>query len=97
MTAVAFACGLGVGVVLGAALWSAALHFGKLSATAEHRKIIALERQSAVAQNNRLAKAKADMRARFGNELTADQERILEDEIGKVFREFPHPQIPKRD
>jgi hypothetical protein len=95
MGAVYFSCGLGLGVVLGAALWSVALYFAKLAASAAQRKQLAEWRQQTVSQQKRIEKAKADLRMEYGNEMTKDQERIMEQELAKVYKELPNPGIPR--
>jgi hypothetical protein len=95
MGAVYFSCGLGLGVVLGAALWSSALYFAKLAATSAQRKQLAEWRQATVSQQKRIEKAKADLRTEYGNEMSPEQERIMQQELAKVFKEMPNPGIPR--
>jgi len=95
MGAVYFSAGLGLGVVLGAALWSTALYFARLAASAAQRKQLAEWRQQTVSQQKRVEKAKADLRMQYGNEMTKEQERIMEAELGKIYKDLPHPGIPR--
>ena len=95
MLAVAFSCGLALGVVLGAALWSGALHLAKNLVNATMRKESALFRQDAVMQQKRIEKAKEQLRMQYGDQMTPEQERIMEQELGKLYKTFPNPGIPK--
>lgn len=95
MGAVYFSCGLGLGIVLGAALWSAALYLSRLAVSAAHRKQLAEWRQASVSQQKRVEKAKADLRMQFGNEMSPEQERIMEQELSKIYKELPNPGIPR--
>lgn len=96
MTAIAFSAGLGLGVVLGAGLWSAALYLARLAASAAQRKQLAEWRQQTVSQQKRVEKAKADLRMQYGDQMTPEQERIMEQELGKIYKEMPNPGIPKQ-
>ncbi len=93
MIAIAFACGLGLGVVLGAALWSGALYISQRLVEAKHRKDSALLRQEAIMQQKRIEKAKADLRMQYGDQMTPEQERIMESELGKLYTSFPNPKM----
>lgn len=95
MVAIAFSCGLGLGVVLGASLWSGAQYLARLSQAAAHRKQMAEWRQASVTQQKRVEKAKADLRMQFGNEMSPEQERIMEAELGKIYKDLPNTQIPR--
>lgn len=53
-------------------------------------------RQEAVSQKNRLEYVKRQLREQFGNELTGEQEKIMEEELGTLFSDRPHPQIPPK-
>lgn len=96
MIAVAFACGLGLGVVLGACLWSGALWIAHRAATSAQRRQVAAIRQEAISQKNRLDNVRRQLRDQFGNELTGEQEKIMEEELGTIFADRPHPQIPPK-
>lgn len=93
--ALAFCGGLALGVVLGAALWSGALHLSRRMVEAAHRKDSALMRQEAIMQQKRIEKAKEQLRMQYGDSMTPEQERIMEQELGKLYKSFPNPQIPK--
>lgn len=93
MTAIAFCCGLALGVIVGASLWSGALYAARLALAAAHRKQIAEFRQQAVQQQKRMQQVRADLKAHFGDEMTREQERIMESELAKVFTERPNPGI----
>lgn len=93
MTAVAFSCGLGLGVVLGAALWSAALWLSKEAVTKAMQKQNAAMRQEAVMQQKRLEKAKQDLRMQYGDQMTPEQDKIMQAELGKLYKSFPNPNV----
>ena len=93
MIAIAFACGLGLGVVLGAALWSGALHLSKLVVSREMSKANAAMRQEAIMQQKRVEKAKADLRMQYGDQMTPEQDRIMQAELGKLYTQFPNPKV----
>ena len=95
MYAIAFACGLALGVVLGAALWSGALYVSQRIVEAKHRKDSALFRQEAIMQQKRIEKAKEQLRMQYGDQMTPEQERLMEQELGKLYKTFPNPGIPK--
>ncbi len=95
VVAIAFSAGLGLGVFLGAALWSGALYLSKLAVTAAQRKQLAEWRQQTVSQQKRVEKAKADLRMQYGDQMTPEQERVMEQELGKIYKEMPNPGIPK--
>lgn len=92
MVAVAFACGLGLGVVVGAALWSGALYLSKLIVQASMKRETAQWRQMTIAQQKRIEKAKADLRQEYP-EMTPEQDRIMEAELGKLYQDFPNPKM----
>lgn len=94
MTAIAFACGLGLGVVIGAGLWSGALWLAKQAVTAAQRRHLAELNQARAVQQKQIERAKQDIRSRFP-EMSPEQERMMEDELGKLYTTFPNPQIPK--
>lgn len=93
MIAIAFSCGLGLGIVLGAALWSAALWLSKLAVTKAMQKASAQLRQEAIMQQKRIEKAKGDLRMQFGDEMTPEQGKIMEAELGKLYKSFPNPKM----
>lgn len=93
MIAVAFSCGLALGIVLGAAIWAGALHLAKIAVAAVQRRESAAMRQEAVMQQKRIEKAKADLRMQYGDEMTKDQERVMETELGKLYKSFPNPKM----
>ena len=94
MIAVAFACGLGLGVIVGAALWSGALWLAKQAVTAAQRKHLAELNQARVLQQKQIERAKLNIKAQYP-EMSPEQERMMEDELGKLYTTFPNPQIPK--
>jgi hypothetical protein len=93
MIAIAFAAGLGLGVILGAAIWSGALWLSKLAVTRAMSKQNAAMRQEAIMQQKRIEKAKADLRMQYGEEMTPEQSRIMEQELGKLYKSFPNPKM----
>ena len=93
MIAVAFSCGLGLGIVIGAALWSAALWLSKLAVVKAMTKQNAAMRQEAIMQQKRIEKAKADLRMQYGEEMTPEQSKIMEQELGKLYTKFPNPKM----
>lgn len=93
MVAVAFACGLGLGVVVGAALWSGALWLAKVAVAAAQKKASAEWRQATISQQKRIEKAKADLKMQYGDQMTPEQERIMEIELGKLYKDFPNPKM----
>jgi hypothetical protein len=95
VTASAFSCGLALGVVLGAALWSVSLWLSRQAVIAAQRREANNSRQQILAQQKRIEKAKEQLRMQYGHEMTAEQERIMESELGKVFKEFPNPHVPR--
>lgn len=95
MVAVAFSCGLGLGIVLGAALWSAALWLSKQALQRLQNRQSAELRQAQASMIKRVEKAKADLRMQYGDQMTPEQERIMEAELAKLYKTFPNPQIPK--
>ena len=95
MIAVGFACGLALGVVLGAALWSASLYLSRKMVEAMMRKTDMQKRQEIISQQKRIEKAKADLRMQYGDEMTKEQEIIMERELGKMYQDLPNSQIPR--
>lgn len=95
MIAVAFSCGLALGVVVGAALWSAAQYIARGVASAEHRKQLALYRQQVMADKARFEKARSALKIEFGDQLTKEQERMMEAELSTIFRTREHPDAVK--
>ncbi|HYF56335.1 MAG TPA: hypothetical protein VEA41_18930 [Salinarimonas sp.] len=95
MIAIGFVCGLALGVVLGAVLWSGAQYVARKAAEREHQKRMAAWRQEAVLQRKQIEKAKADLRREYGDTLTPEQERIMERELESIFKDRPNPGIPK--
>ncbi len=93
MIAVAFSCGLGLGIILGAALWSGALWLSKLAVTKAMSKQSAVMRQEAIMQQKRIEKAKADLRMQYGDQMTPEQDKIIQDELGKLYKSFPNPKM----
>lgn len=91
MVAIAFSCGLGLGVVLGAGLWSGAQYLARLAQAAAHRKQMAEWRQASVTQQKQIEKAKADLRMQYGDQMTPEQDRIMQQELGKIFKQLPNP------
>lgn len=91
MTAIFFCCGLALGVVLGACLWSGAQYLARIAATAEHRRQLATYRQQVLSDNARKEKLKADIRLQYGDELTKQQEAIMEKELSTVFQSRQNP------
>jgi len=91
--AVAFCCGLGLGIVLGASLWSGALWLSKLAVTKAMQKQNAAMRQEAIMQQKRIEKAKSDLRMQYGEQMTPEQEKIMEQELGKLYKSFPNPKM----
>ena len=59
------------------------------------RKESALFRQEAVMQQKRIEQAKEKLRMQYGDQMTPEQERIMEQELGKLYKTFPNPGIPK--
>lgn len=94
MTAVAFSCGLGLGVIIGAALWSGALWLAKQAVTAAQRRHLAELNQARVLHQKQIERAKLNIKAQYP-EMNPDQERMMEEELGKLYSSFPNPQIPK--
>lgn len=95
MIAVAFAAGLGLGIILGAAIWSGALYLAKLHVQKVMQSQNAAMRQEAIMNQKRIEQAKAKFRMEYGDQMTPEQERIMEQELGKLYKSFPNPQIPK--
>ena len=95
MTAIAFSAGLALGLVMGAALWSGALWLSRQVLLAAQRKQTAETRAQIISQQKRIEKAKEQLRMQYGGEMTADQERIMEAELGKLYKEFPNPGVPR--
>lgn len=93
MIAIAFSCGLGLGVILGAALWSGALYLSKLALEKKIRNESAAYRQEAVMQQKRIEKAKERIRMEYGDQMTKEQEIIMEQELSKVGKSFPNPNV----
>ena len=94
--AVAFSCGLALGVVVGASLWSGALYLARKMVEIAMRRSAAQQRQEILSQQKRIENAKAQLRMQYGDEMTKEQEVIMERELGKMYRDLPNPQIPKR-
>lgn len=91
--AVAFCCGLALGVVLGAALWSGALHLSKIAVSKAMSQQNAAMRQEAIMQQKRIEKAKSDLRMQYGEQMTPEQEKIMEQELSKLYTKFPNPKM----
>ncbi len=93
--AIAFSCGLALGLVMGAALWSGALWLSRLMLIAAQRREVANSRQQILSQQKRIEKAKEQLRIQYGGEMTQEQERVMEQELGKLYKEFPNPGVPR--
>lgn len=95
MIAIAFSCGLALGLVMGAALWSGSLWLSRQMILAAQRREVATTRQQILAQQKRIEKAKEQLRIQYGGEMTQEQERVMEQELGKLYKEFPNPGVPR--
>jgi len=41
----------------------------------------------------RVEKAKADLRMQYGDQMTPEQERIMEAELAKLYKDRPNPKM----
>lgn len=96
MTAIAFSAGLALGVVVGAALWSAAQLIARKLYESARRRELAEVRKQFVERHKAIDEAKQKLRMEYGAEMTQEQERVMETELGKLYKSFPNPQVPKR-
>lgn len=96
MTAIAFSCGLALGVIVGACLWSGAQLLARKFYDASRRREVAEIRRAMVENHKLVETAKQKLRMEYGDEMTKEQERIMEAELGKLYKAFPNPNIPQR-
>ena len=95
MIAIGFVCGLALGVVMGACLWASALYISRKMVEAMMRKTDMQKRQEIISQQKRIEKAKADLRMQYGDEMTKEQEIVMERELSKIYQDLPNSQIPR--
>ena len=97
MMAMGMALGLAIGLIAGALIWSASVWLAEKRADAARRKQLAEMRQALMSNHKRIEEAKQKLRMEYGDQMTPEQERIMEAELSKLYKDFPNPQVPKRD
>lgn len=96
MIAIGITLGLAIGVPLGALMWSVSLWLADKKADASRRKQVAEMRQALMTNHKRVEEAKQKIRMQYGDQMTPEQERIMEAELSKLYKDFPNPQVPDR-
>ena len=94
--ALGMAIGLAIGLPMGAIVWSASCWLAQKREEAARRKQVAEMRQALMSNHKRVEEAKQKLRMQYGDQMTPEQERIMEGELSKLYTDFPNPQVPKR-